>query len=353
MKKFFAILFIAAVFLCASCAVASGQTCLRFVSCTECSAFNRPPDCAGACPPFNDWDSYIEACVRYEVFYGECDLPTSTYQCAPAAGPQETRPCGTAGHPVCLANGNTIITQTDLRIPGLGGGLSLVRTWNSIWPSTQSEARIGLFGPNWRSSFEERVSYRLDGYMKYARSDGSFWSFGLSPTGNLAGPYLLAAPANVSASLVRNTNWELTFQSGERRLFDYASGNLTTIVDRNGNTTTLSYDSAGRLTTVTDSASRHLYFNYSSGSSRLVTGVTSDFGLSVSYSYDGQGRLVQVTEPDQSKISFQYDSNSLISAVLDSSGKALETHTYDNNGRGLTSSRANGVEAVTISYPTP
>jgi YD repeat-containing protein len=81
-----------------------------------------------------------------------------------------------------------------------------------------------------------------------------------------------------------------------------------------------------------------------------VTSVTSDFGESVSYSYDSQGRLNQVTEPDGSTLSFQYDSNSFISAVVDSHGKILESHTYDSSGRGLTSSRANGAESLTISY---
>ena len=57
-----------------------------------------------------------------------------------------------------------------------------------------------------------------------------------------------------------------------------------------------------------------------------------------------------VTKPDLTTVSFQYGSNSLISAVLDSSGKVLESHTYDSSGRGLTSSRAGGVEALTVSY---
>jgi YD repeat-containing protein len=108
------------------------------------------------------------------------------------------------------------------------------------------------------------------------------------------------------------------------------------------------------LTTVTDPASRHLYFSYASQSSNLVVGVSSDTGSSLSYAYDGQGRLITITKPDLTTLSFQYvqySGVSLISAVLDSNGKVLESHTYDVQLRGVTSSRAGGVEAVTITYP--
>jgi len=271
--------------------------------------------------------------------------------CTPAAGAGETCPtCGspTASTPISLASGNTYIDEADIRIPGLNGGLSLVRTWNSVWPATQTASQIGLFGPNWRSTYEERIFVGSDNYVKYARSDGSFWSFA-GPN-----PLTVAAPANEVATLVYGpTNWTLTFKNGEQRVFNETSGNLVAIIDRNGNTTQLSYDAVNRLTTVTDPSSRTLTFTYQSPTSFLVTGVASSTGLSASYSYDTYGRLLQITEPDSSTLSFQYDSHSLITAVTDSQGKILESHTYDSAGRGLTGSRANGVDMVTLSYGNP
>jgi YD repeat-containing protein len=291
--------------------------------------------------------------VPYE-FEVICEIQNKN--CSPAAGPGETAPgesCPHCAYPISLLSGNTYIEETDVRIPGLSGGLTLLRTWNSMWPATQSAFQVGIFGPNWKSNFEEQVFVGADNYVKYARGDGSFWSFGYAGASGTAPLYDAVAPANAPATLTAgSTYWTLTFKSGEQRLFDNTSGKLIGIVDRNGNTTQLTYDSLGRLITVTDPVSRHLYFNYGSGT-YLATSVTSDFGESVSYAYDSQGRLIQVTEPDQSTLSFQYDSNSLISAVLDSDGKILEAHNYDSSGRGLTSSRANGVDAVTISYGNP
>jgi YD repeat-containing protein len=290
-------------------------------------------------------------CISAGSWTTICQIMTNA--CAPAWGPVEngagSAGCNgcSAGKPISLATGNTYIDQADVRVPGLGGGLTLSRTWNSLWPSTQTASQIGLFGPNWRSTYEERVFVGSDNYVKYARSDGNFWSFGYS-TG---GAWGVAAPAKTSATLTQDgTYWTLTFQNGERRVFSFTSGSLLAIIDRNGNTTQLSYDATNRLTTVTDPASRHLYFGYANNTSRLVTSLTSDFGLSLSYTYDTQGRLIKVTKPDQTTVSFQYDSNSFISAVLDNDGKVLESHTYDSSGRGLTSSRAGGVEALTLSY---
>jgi YD repeat-containing protein len=186
-----------------------------------------------------------------------------------------------------------------------------------------------------------------DNYLKYSRNDGSYWAFGVNDSGAL----VVASPATVAATLSQTpTSWVLQFLNGEQRQFSLATGMLTAIVDRNGNTTQITYDSSSRLSTVTDPASRHLYFNYT-GSSTLVSSVTTDFGVTFSYSYDSNGRLIQVTEPDLTTVNYTYNSLSQITQATDSNGKILESHTYDSSGRGLTSSQANGVNSVAVTYP--
>lgn len=323
--------------LTSGAAAQTGSNCYSHVACGQYSLWNLT--CYPTLPPT------VFDCWGWE-FTLYCLIPNSS--CAPAAGPPENHrcPCGISGQPISLASGNTYIEENDVSLPGLGGGLTLLRTWNSTWPATQTAFQIGMFGPNWRSNFEERVFVGADNYMKYARGDGNFWSFGYGGIG-----YSVVSPANMTATLTQGSSyWTLSFKNGEQRLFDNNSGKLTQIIDRNGNTTQLSYDSLGRLVTVTDPASQHLYFSYGNGSGTLVTSVTSDFGVSLSYSYDAQGRLIQYTKIDGATVSFGYDSNSLISSVTDQNGKVLEAHTYDSSGRGLTSVRANGVDAVTISY---
>ena len=255
------------------------------------------------------------------------------------------------GSPINLTNGNTYIKQSDLKIPGLGGGLSLVRNWNSIWPASEPTSAVGMFGPNWRSTYEERISSgsgSASAYKVYSRSDGGLWYFG--GTGSTL---TLASPTNTTATLTSGaTYWTLTFQNGEQRLFSNTSGSLIAIVDRNGNTTQLTYNTSNQLVTVTDPVSRTLTFTYgTSCSPSLVTSISTSVGISLSYSYDSSCRLAQVTLPDLNTVSFTYNTQSLITQVTDTYGVVLESHTYDSNGRGLTSARAGGVEAVTVTYP--
>jgi YD repeat-containing protein len=308
------------------------------------------PDTAVCCNISNTSDG--EVCVAPGVKPG-CRVPPHTADsiCINCSSYQPIQPA-VAGQPINLSTGNTFIAESDVSVPGLGGGLQLSRTWNSILPSEQSSTPF-MFGQNWRSNFEERLLFNTgDGYLRYMRGDGSVWFFGVLSVGP-PNKYKVAAPATDTTTTITkgSPSWTLTFKNGEKRLFDAVSGALTAIIDRNGNTLSLTYDAAGRLATVTDAAQRHLYFNYPDNSNPLVSSVTSDVGISFSYVYDAQGRMSQVTKPDMTTVSFQYDANSNITSVLDTAGKVLESHTYDGLHRGLTSSRAGGVEAVTVTYP--
>src|SRR5258707_919451 len=90
------------------------------------------------------------SCYGGESFFcTPCSVVTNA--CSPAP---ECASCNKVAQPIDLATGNTDIAQADVRIPGLAGGLTVVRTWNSVWPLVESVSRIGMFGPNWRSTYE-------------------------------------------------------------------------------------------------------------------------------------------------------------------------------------------------------
>lgn len=337
------LLFVFVVFLCVCGNTANAQM-------LACNTDPWPTN--GLIDSFSIWPGdYVPAgthcwCDGVPRVAAACYTPAKSIFCAECA---KNRAKLQASDPICLATGNTFIEQSDIRIPGIGGGLTLSRTWNSILLSGSQS--VGMFGPNWRSTYEEGIYVDGDHTVAYARGDGSKWNFVY--TGN-SQTFRPDVPANIAASLYQgSTTWVLTFANGEKRTFDAVNGKLLSIQDRNGNTTQLTYDSSYRLVTVTDPAGRHLSFSYASPSSYLVTGVSSDVGISLSYSYDSQGRLAQYKKTDGTTVSFQYVATNpiLITAVLDSNGKILESHTYDSQNRGLTSARAGGVDAVTVSYP--
>lgn len=323
--------------ICAFVAVSRAQTasCVQRVSCAIYS-FN------GACSPPLPLGAHN--CATSGPWAAICAI--ATYLCSPTPCPT----CGTAvaSGPIDLATGNTYITETDLRIPGLGGGFSLTRTWNS------QTTGYGMFGLGWTSNVEEKIYVGGDYLVKSLHGDGSVWSFGFSSYGTDGNSvqYLLAGPRNGNATALQTSSaFTITLKSGEQKTFDPTTGLLLSTADRNGNKTIFTYNSSNQLTTITDPASRHLYFAYGqAGQFNVVTSVTSDFGVSLSYQYDNAGRLIQATAPDNTFVTFAYSPLNLITSVQDANGKVLESHTYDALGRGLTASRAGGVDAISVSY---
>jgi len=309
--------------------------------------------------------------------YAQC---TSVgWTCKPSSPPVSGPSCPDCGEPISLANGNVFIQETDVRIPGLGGGLTLTRNWNSTWPCYfVCFPQANMFGTDWRSTYEESLSVGSNGTMTYSRADGSIWSFAFygSP-----GIFHLIAPSNVPLVTLTeqgttSPTWTVTFQNGEQRVFNgLYGGPLSAIIDRNGNTTTLAYTNVGTtdfpmniLTTVTDPAGRHLYFNYASPTgSQLVSSVTSDpgTGINVTYTYaeidswflrsafGPRPILTQVTQSDNTTVNFSYDFDLNITSVTDTNGKVLESHQYVSYvcNAGATSARADGVDALTVSFP--
>lgn len=86
---------------------------------------------------------------------------------------------------------------------------------------------------------------------------------------------------------------------------------LTAVSDPAGNTTTLTYDSQFRLTTITDAMGRKTTFSYSlSNFPLLITRVTDPFGRFSQLTYDSSERLASITDPIGITSSFTYGSTS-------------------------------------------
>ena len=232
----------------------------------------------------------------------------------------------------------------------LGGGLELSRTWNSLLLSSAPPRLAGMFGAGWRSTYEDVLTGPdSNNNLMYWRGDGSAWTFTYNSALN---SYCISSPPDKRAQLVANPagGFTLTLPDGTQRLFN-GQNQLAAVIDRNHNQTSVAYDSSNRLVSVTSPSGTVLAFTYGDpNNSMQATTVQDAVGTVATYTYDNWSRLTKVTYPDGSALNFTYDSNSNILSVTDSQGKLLEAHTYDSQNRGLTSTRAYGVDSVSLSY---
>jgi YD repeat-containing protein len=206
-----------------------------------------------------------------------------------------------------------------------------------------------MFGDSWRSNYEESLQTLPNSQVKYWRGDGSAWTFTWNSTTQA---YAITYPTNEYVTLTfksSTTLFTLTYKNGNKEIFTNA-GTLTALVDRNGNQTSLSYGS-NRLVQVTGPVGNSLSFTYGNSSfPAQVTSIQDTVGTVAKYTYATGGYLTSTTYADGSVINYTSDPNGLIINVTDANGKTLESHTYNSLRQGLTSSKANGVDALSVTY---
>ncbi len=230
--------------------------------------------------------------------------------------------------PVDAPTGNFWHSFTDFSIPGRGLALNLTRTYNSGAASTNSP-----FGYGWSFPYGMSLSFPDATHVAVNQENGSQVEF----SGESDGSY--AAAPRVTATLAHNSDGSWTFVRRHQDTYTFkGSGQLTSESDRDGYSTTLSYDKAGKLQTVTDPAKRKLQLGWTKGH---ITTVTDPLKRSVNYAYDAAGNLTDVTDVAGGNTRFTYDAaHRMLSmrwpdqapGVAGSSGAAI-TNTYDGQGR--------------------
>ena len=138
------------------------------------------------------------------------------------------------------------------------------------------------------------------------------------------------SPPGDFSTLVKNVDNTFTrfLKDGTEINFD-VNGLHTSTVDRNGNTTTYTYDQNGLLATITDPAGLVTILNYQSG---RLSSVTDPVGRITNFQHDSNGNLTKIIAPDNAESSYTYDSRHLMTTETDPNGN---THTinYSFSGR--------------------
>ena len=176
-----------------------------------------------------------------------------------------------------------------------------------------------------------------------------------------SGAYTLS-PAAFYGQLAPNADgtYKLSFKDGRVHEFD-SNGKLLRQKDRNGNQTTLNYNTSGVLTGITDAAGRTLTISLNANGN--VSQISDSMGVVATYDYELDAnnvltnRLKTVTYNDGSKYKFVYTTRTvdgqlkiLLTTVKDELDKVLEYHEYDTSARATTSEKQDGKEKYTLDY---
>lgn len=254
------------------------------------------------------------------------------------------------GNPVSPANG--VKTETEVDYQGSGPfPLRFVRTYLSYLPNGSP------VGHKWNSNYHQRLRFP-DGTTAMAppeavlvqRRDGG-WQQYVYRSGTYSGSADVPERLErLTDGLGRTTQWRLRNNDDETESYD-ADGRLQSIESRTGLRHTLSYAADGLLERVTDSFGRSLAFEHDA-MTHQVTAVIDPELRRISYTYDA-GALVRVDYPDTTSRRYHYETPgwpTLLTGITDGRGQRYASWKYDEQGRVIESTHADGAERVALQY---
>jgi len=228
-------------------------------------------------------------------------------------------------------------THTDTVV----GDLAVARTFNSGWTVG---GRYGAFGPGWNATFDYRLIVITSNTLQVRFPDGKpQYYFDDNADGTFEAILPYSKESHVEAVTGGYTQF---FRRGGSASYD-STGKILSATDAAGITTTYSRDGQGRIISVTN-LGRSIAIGYS-GSSTQPAQISSAGTVLAVYTYNVTGLLAGVSYPGGSGYHYQY-ANGRVVSITDNSGRVVESHEYDTQGRATTSEIGNGVEKLTFSY---
>ena len=241
--------------------------------------------------------------------------------------PSEHSTTASAAGLVDTSNGNLCHSFIDLSIPGRGVPLLFSRTYNSL-----DAAVDGPLGYGWTHNYNMYIDQDANGYYVVHQENGSVVRFRSD----------LSREDRVLATLTSASGYFIfkRLHGQEEFTFQHVDSSnppvykLVKIQDRNSYKTSLDYDSAGRLKTVTEPAGRFLRFHYEvEHYSSLISRINDDAGQrTLEFEYLS-GNLKRAKDVGGKWTEFGY-SNHLLQTVTDPN-HGVVTNQFDPYNRAL------------------
>ena len=224
-------------------------------------------------------------------------------------------------------SGNFARTYTDISYTTPGFTMNFSRTYNS------NDTRVSLISPGWTFGFQGNVdSAGNDVVVRLPNGSGNTFKK------NSDGSYTAKDSRSI---LVKESAGTYVLTTKDQYTYGFnAAGYMTWMKDKNGNTITITVDSAGKVTKVTDQAGRATTIAYSSN---RITTITDPAGRVVQYSY-ASNRLSSVKDSAGYYTYYTYDANGRLAQIKDNSNAVLESVSY------VTQNDITRVTAVTDSH---
>lgn len=225
---------------------------------------------------------------------------------------------------------------------GVGAGaLRLARVYHSNLAAFPAQVTIPM-GVGWRSHYDRTLQVISSTQVRLHRANGRTLDFSLS-----GGNWVSTVPAGTLSQITGG--WK--YVNHRNGIEQYGSNGKLQSLTRNGLASSLQYDTAGRLTRVSNPFGRSLAFAYD-GAGRLSTATLPGAGT-LTYGYDTSNNLTSIRFADGSVRQYVYENASFrnaLTGVVDESGRRRLTWGYDAAGRPNDGYYGSGVNRVRITY---
>lgn len=249
------------------------------------------------------------------------------------------------GGPINTFSGNYGYQTTDFNIPTAGQPLRFERSYNS-YTVANSPVYTRPLGYGWTHNYDLDLTF-APGEVQLKAPHGSRMRF-IDNGDDTYSPYFGVWAEMVSSGSGATAVYTVTAANQETFVFNHL-GRWIRHLDPKGNETTLTRTNGVTLTRVTGpTGQRWLDFSYDT-QGRLST-VTDHAGRQVSYSYDANDNLITVTDTRGNTWGYSYNANHLLQEVIDPENKLIERTLYDGQGRAIRQEDGVGNVVIEITY---
>jgi len=284
--------------------------------------------------------------------------------------PSPYLPDTAVGNPISLVTGDKRQSETDLDLDGAPLG------FRRHYASSGADDNVGL-GHGWRHSFLVQLSATADGGRRIVDSTGRYLYFARSATGRAPAPSGTGVDGTpgIWTSRLASDGYLLERDGGsvwvvpDGRRLSFRGSYLVRIDWPDQRALTFTYR-ARRLDSATDERGRRLAFEYTPGQLGLpafdptphrahaghLSAVLLPDGRRIEYDYDDRQNLTRARFADGTAREYHYEDAlwpSHLTGVTERTGVRSSSWRYDERGRAVFSSRAEGIEQITVAIEAP